>query len=282
MRWKGRRQSANIEDRRGGSLPGKAIGGGLGTLVLLLVVWMLGGNPLEVLQMLSTTSGPAPTEMAQQAAGGDEGREFVAVVLADTEEVWGRLMREQGMEYRPPTLVLYRGMVQSACGLSQAATGPFYCPGDEKVYIDLDFLDELQRRFNAPGDFASAYIIAHEVGHHVQKLLGITDRVMARREQLTEAEFNRMMVRLELQADYFAGVWAHHARNMNLLEAGDLEEAVNAASAVGDDRIQQQTGGYVVPDSFTHGTSEQRVRWFTKGYKSGNPAAGDTFSAASL
>jgi hypothetical protein len=243
---------------------------------------MLGGNPLEVLQMLSTTSGPAPTEMAQQAAGGDEGREFVAVVLADTEEVWGRLMREQGMEYRPPTLVLYRGMVQSACGLSQAATGPFYCPGDEKVYIDLDFLDELQRRFNAPGDFASAYIIAHEVGHHVQKLLGITDRVMARREQLTEAEFNRMMVRLELQADYFAGVWAHHARNMNLLEAGDLEEAVNAASAVGDDRIQQQTGGYVVPDSFTHGTSEQRVRWFTKGYKSGNPDAGDTFSAASL
>jgi predicted metalloprotease len=282
MRWKGRRQSGNIEDRRAGGLPGRAIGGGLGTLVLLLVVWMLGGNPLEVLQMLSTSTGPEPSGVTQQETAIDERKEFAAVVLADTEDVWARLMREQGVTYRPPVLVLYRDMVQSACGLSQAASGPFYCPGDEKLYIDLDFLDELQRRFSAPGDFASAYIIAHEVGHHVQKLLGITERVMSMQGSVQDSEFNRMLVRLELQADYFAGVWAHHARNMNLLEEGDLEEALNAASAVGDDRIQQQSRGYVVPDSFTHGTSEQRLRWFTKGFRSGDPDAGDTFSASVL
>jgi len=282
MRWKGRRQSGNIEDRRAGGLPGRAIGGGLGTLVLLLVVWMLGGNPLEVLQMLSTSTGPEPSGVTQQETAIDERKEFAAVVLADTEDVWARLMREQGVTYRPPVLVLYRDMVQSACGLSQAASGPFYCPGDEKLYIDLDFLDELQRRFSAPGDFASAYIIAHEVGHHVQKLLGITERVMSMQGSVQDSEFNRMLVRLELQADYFAGVWAHHARNMNLLKEGDLEEALNAASAVGDDRIQQQSRGYVVPDSFTHGTSEQRLRWFTKGFRSGDPDAGDTFSASVL
>lgn len=204
------------------------------------------------------------------------------MVLADTEEVWGKVFREQGISYRAPKLVLFNSMVQSACGFSQAATGPFYCPGDEKVYIDLDFLSELQKRFKAEGDFASAYIIAHEVGHHVQKQLGITEKVMAMRDRVSEGDFNRYMVRLELQADFFAGVRAHYAKQMNLLEPGDLKEAVNAAGAVGDDRIQNQSQGYAVPDSFTHGTSEQRMRWFYKGYTTGDITAGDTFSAKAL
>jgi predicted metalloprotease len=282
MLWKGRRQSANVEDRRGGGVPGRVAGGGLGTLVIILLVWLLGGNPLEVLQTISTADYPASEVSTQQQPDGDSRREFVSVVLADTEEIWGRIFREQGMAYRPPRLVLFSSMVQSACGLSQAATGPFYCPGDEKVYIDLDFLEELQHRFRAEGDFAAAYIIAHEVGHHVQKQLGITQKVMAMQNRVSEAEFNRSMVRLELQADFFAGVWAHYAKRMNLLEAGDLDEALNAAAAVGDDRIQKQSQGYAVPDSFTHGTAEQRARWFHKGYTTGDMSQGDTFSVAEL
>ncbi len=282
MLWKGRRQSLNIEDRRAGRMPGRIAGGGLGTLVILLLVWLLGGNPLEVLQTEESFDSGVPQVTTGQSSVNDAEREFVAVVLADTEEVWVKLFREQGMNYRAPKLVLFNSMVQSACGFSQAATGPFYCPGDEKVYIDLDFLSELQKRFKAEGDFASAYIIAHEVGHHVQKQLGITEKVMAMRDRVSEGDFNRYMVRLELQADFFAGVWAHYAKQMNLLEPGDLQEAVNAAGAVGDDRIQNQSQGYAVPDSFTHGTSEQRMRWFYKGYTTGDVNAGDTFSAGTL
>ncbi len=282
MLWKGRRQSVNIEDRRAGRMPGRIAGGGLGTLVILLLVWLLGGNPLEVLQTEESFDSGVPQVTTGQSSVNDAEREFVAVVLADTEEVWVKLFREQGMNYRAPKLVLFNSMVQSACGFSQAATGPFYCPGDEKVYIDLDFLSELQKRFKAEGDFASAYIIAHEVGHHVQKQLGITEKVMAMRDRVSEGDFNRYMVRLELQADFFAGVWAHYAKQMNLLEPGDLQEAVNAAGAVGDDRIQNQSQGYAVPDSFTHGTSEQRMRWFYKGYTTGDVNAGDTFSAGTL
>lgn len=280
MLWKGRRQSVNVEDRRGGSMPGRIAGGGFGTLVILLLVWVLGGNPLDVLQSISTVENTPSGAVTEQTAVDDPRREFVAVILGDTEEIWDRLFREQAMIYRAPKLVLFSTTVQSACGLSQAATGPFYCPEDEKVYIDLDFLEELQQRFRAEGDFAAAYIIAHEVGHHVQKQLGTTRRVMDMKGRVSEAEFNRAMVRLELQADFFAGVWAHSAKRMNLLEAGDFEEALNAAAAVGDDRIQKQTQGYAVPDSFTHGTSAQRVRWFHKGFTTGDISQGDTFSVA--
>jgi len=229
MLWKGRRQSANIEDRRAGRMPGRIAGGGLGTLVILLLVWLLGGTPQEVLQTGKSFDSSFSQDTTGQFSANDEEREFVAVVLADTEEVWGKVFREQGISYRASKLVLFNSMVQSACGFSQAASGPFYCPGDEKVYIDLDFLSELQKRFKAEGDFASAYIIAHEVGHHVQKQLGITEKVMAMRDRVSEGDFNRYMVRLELQADFFAGVRAHYAKQMNLLEPGDLKEAVNAA-----------------------------------------------------
>jgi len=228
-------------------------------------------------------AGPQTTQTQQQPVADDDMTRFVSVVLADTEEVWGKLFREKGWQYRKPTLVLYNDLVQSACGLSQAATGPFYCPADEKVYLDLDFLAELQQRFRAEGDFASAYIIAHEVGHHIQKLLGVTEQVMSLQGKVSKSEFNRYMVRLELQADFFAGVWAHHAQKMMaIMEQGDLEEALNAASAVGDDRIQKQTQGRVVPDAFTHGTAEQRKRWFYKGYTSGDIDQGDTFGAKRL
>lgn len=285
MKWRGRRQSSNVEDYRGTRVPRKgAIGGGIGTIVIVLIVWLLGGNPLDVLFNLTQQgAGPQTTQMQRQPAVNDEMSQFVSVVLADTEEVWGKLFREKGWQYRRPKLVLYNDLVQSACGLSQAATGPFYCPADEKVYIDLKFLDDLQRRFRAEGDFASAYIIAHEVGHHVQKLLGITEQVMSLRGRVSQKEFNRYMVRLELQADFFAGVWAHHAQKMmNIMEQGDLEEALNAASAVGDDRIQRQTQGRVVPDAFTHGTAEQRKRWFYKGFTTGDIDQGDTFGAERL
>lgn len=252
-------------------------GGGVGVLVLAAVILLLGGNPLGLLSSISTTGGSAipPDD--------DELAQFVSVVLADTEDVWRHLFREEGIEYDEPTLVLFDGRVHSACGLAGAATGPFYCPADEQIYIDLTFFDELDERFGAPGDFAQAYVIAHEVGHHVQRLLGTTDRVHGARGRLSEAEYNDLSVRLELQADYFAGVWAHHAQAMaGILEPGDLEEAIRAASAIGDDRLQMQTQGYVVPDSFTHGTSAQRVRWFERGFRSGDFGGGDTFSAADL
>jgi predicted metalloprotease len=250
----------------------------VGVLGIALVVWLLGGDPQMVLQNL-----PAPTEGGPGAGPVDpaeaELAEMVSVVLADTEEVWAELFRGQGREYRAPTLVLFKDGVRSACGMAGAATGPFYCPADANVYIDLAFYRELSERFGASGDFAQAYVIAHEIGHHVQNLLGISQRVQEARGRLSEVEYNDLSVRLELQADYFAGVWAHHAeRNWNVLEPGDIEEALRAAAAIGDDRIQMQTRGHVVPDSFTHGTSEQRVRWFRRGLQSGDVAGGDTFA----
>jgi hypothetical protein len=281
MRWIGRRQSTNVEDRRG-STPKKVVGGGCGTIIIILIVWMLGGNPLELLNNMQVGNQSSVSNY-QGTAEENEMAQFVSVVLGDTEDVWNLLFRQSGMTYREPKLVVYSDAVQSACGYSSAATGPFYCPGDEKVYIDLSFLNEMQRRFQAPGDFAAAYVIAHEVGHHVQNLLGINEQVMAYRGRVSQREFNQLMVRLELQADFFAGVWAHHAERINkILEEGDIQEAMNAANAVGDDRIMKQTQGYVVPDAFTHGTSEQRMRWFLKGFKTGDMNQGDTFNASSL
>jgi hypothetical protein len=286
MQWLGRRQSGNVEDVRGGG--GRkiaAVGGGLGAIIIALVVLFLGGRPEDVVRVLQPQQGrleaPAsPREMSpeEKAAG-----EFAGVVLADTEDVWKSLFQDLGRTYREPKMVLFTEVTRSGCGAAQASTGPFYCPADEKVYIDLSFLDELQHRLNAPGDFAAAYVIAHEVGHHVQKLLGIMDQVDRARSQMSEQEYKELSVRLELQADFFAGVWAHHAqRTKNILEPGDIEEGMNAASAVGDDRIQRQSQGYVTPDTFTHGTSEQRLRWFLKGYKTGDMGQGDTFRANPL
>ncbi|WP_144511860.1 neutral zinc metallopeptidase [Bacillus sp. FJAT-22090] len=279
MKWQGRQRSTNVEDRRGkGS--GKAIagiGGGFG-LIIVIIISLLGGNPEELLGNLSTTeqSSSIPYEETAQEK---ELAEFVSVVLADTETVWSEIFQENGLQYTNPTLVLYTDSVNSACGTAGASVGPFYCPGDQKLYIDLSFYQELQNKFHAPGDFAMAYVIAHEVGHHVQTLLGTSEKVMPLRQKLSETEFNKYLVRFELQADYFAGVWAKHAQGMDLLEEGDLEEALTAASAVGDDTLQKQAMGYVVPESFTHGTSEQRKNWFYKGYENGTIQGGDTFSS---
>jgi predicted metalloprotease len=254
--------------------------GGIGTVLLALLVYLLGGDPSVV---VPTDRSPAPPSRSAPAAPNDERKEFVAVVLADTEDVWQRLFQERGRTYRAPRLVLFTRTVESACGFASAASGPFYCPLDGKVYIDLSFYDALKRRFGAPGDFAEAYVIAHEVGHHVQNLLGITDRVDAARERVSRDEFNRLSVRLELQADFLAGVWAHHAQRMKqILDAEDINEALRAASAIGDDRLQMAARGYVVPESFTHGSSEQRVRWFRRGWDTGSLSQGDTFSAGEL
>ncbi|MDF9844020.1 MULTISPECIES: neutral zinc metallopeptidase [unclassified Paenibacillus] len=284
MKWQGRRGSSNVEDRRGGGGGGgKLVGGGIGGIILVVVVTLLsGGNVGDILGNL--TSGGTTTSNApyQETAEEQELAQFVSVVLADTEDVWSELFAQQGMTYTDPTLVLYSGSVNSACGTASSAVGPFYCPGDSKLYIDLSFYDELQQRFKAPGDFAMAYVIAHEVGHHVQTLLGTTKQLDSLRRSLSETEYNKYQVRFELQADYLAGVWANHAQGMNLLEEGDLEEALTAASAVGDDTIQKQAQGYAVPDSFTHGTSEQRKRWFYKGFNNGTITGGDTFNAAEL
>lgn len=279
MEWKGRRGSKNIEDRRG--MGGKTIvGGGIGGIVILLLVMFLGGgDPGDILNNLTTA--PSNTEYVETKQD-KELADFVSVVLADTEDVWTEIFQQEGMEYREPILVIYSGSVQSACGMAGAAVGPFYCPADEKLYIDLSFYDELQTQFKAPGDFAMAYVIAHEVGHHVQKLLGISEEMAKIRSRVSEEEYNKYSVRLELQADYLAGVWAHHAQGMGVLEEGDLDEALTAASAVGDDTIQKRARGYVVPESFTHGTSEQRKKWFYRGFKTGNLDEGDTFSASDL
>lgn len=305
MRWRTGRRSRNVEDRRGVRLPG-GLGGrrlrvplgrrgggiGLGGLVALLVVaWLFGLDPLALLAGIDP-GGPPPGAVRPAPAGpagpgpagpvaGDEAADFVSVVLADTEDTWEALFAASGRRYEPPRLVLFTELVQSACGLGQAAMGPFYCPPDRRVYIDLAFYRELRDRFAAPGDFAQAYVIAHEVGHHVQNLLGVSGRVQAERERLPEAEANALSVRLELQADCLAGVWAHHAdRTRDLLEPGDVEEGLRAAAAIGDDRLQRQTQGRVVPESFTHGTSEQRVRWFRRGLDSGRVDACDSFAVA--
>ncbi|MGG3451089.1 MULTISPECIES: KPN_02809 family neutral zinc metallopeptidase [Bacillaceae] len=280
MKWQGRRGSSNVEDRRG--MSGKAVlGGGIGGvgLIIVIVFTLLGGNPGELLGGLSGTDSGAPYEETDQER---ELAQFVSVVLADTEDVWTEIFREEGMQYKEPTLVLYSGSVQSACGAAGSSVGPFYCPGDQKLYIDLSFYQELQNNFKAPGDFAMAYVIAHEVGHHVQTLLGTSQKVNALRGKVSQEEYNQNSVKLELQADYYAGVWAHHAEGMNVLEEGDLEEALTAASAVGDDTIQKRAQGYVVPESFTHGTSEQRQHWFYRGFQSGNLQNGNTFNAGDL
>jgi hypothetical protein len=287
MRWKGRRQSENIEVR-GPSRPRTlALGGGVGGLILILLLVLLGADPQQLLQQAGNPPGggglAVPEAEVALSPEQQELSEFVAVVLADTEDVWRALFAAQGQDYREPTLVRFSGTVDSACGFASAASGPFYCPADEKVYLDLEFFQDLRDRLGAPGDFAQAYVIAHEIGHHVQKQLGITDRVHAARAQVGEVEYNQLSVRLELQADFLAGVWAHHAQqNWDILEPGDIEEAMNAAGAIGDDRLQRDARGTVRPETFTHGTSEQRVRWFRKGLETGDMSQGDTFNVDEL
>ena len=282
MEWRGRRESSNVEDRRGISGRTVAAGGGLGTVILVVLYLLFGGGKSEDLKNILSTGAPSTGSRPLTTAEKEQG-DFIKVVLAETEDVWHSLLDSSTRAYREPHLVLFSKLTESACGFAQAAVGPFYCPGDETIYLDLDFLAALQQKLGAQGDFAVAYIIAHEVGHHVQKLLGIQDQFEAKRRGLDEAKSNALSVRLELQADYLAGVWAHYAqRTKNLLQAGDVEEGINAAGAVGDDRIQKLTRGHVVPDSFTHGTSAQRVKWFLKGFQSGDPGQGDTFSARDL
>ena len=284
MRWKDGRRSGNIEDRRGVRLSGKAKGGGLGLLVLVLVGLFFGIDPATILQLGGTMNTPSMQESSYTPSEAEnELADFVSVVLADTEDTWGALFSQAGGRYEEPTLVLFTGAVESACGFAQAAMGPFYCPADRKVYIDLSFYSDLKTKMGAPGDFAQAYVVAHEVGHHVQNLLGLSGKVHSMRQRLSQADYNKLSVRLELQADCFAGLWANHAdRTRHILEQGDVEEALNAASMIGDDRLQQQSRGYVTPDSFTHGSSEQRVRWFRTGLESGSIQACDTFSAVDL
>lgn len=282
MKWQGRRTSQNVEDHRGMYSRGKGIaGGGVGTIIIVVLFLLLGGDPSTILNNSQLTNTEISSPYAETAEE-KELAEFSSVVLAETEDVWSYLFTNENMKYRYPTLVLYTDKVQSACGIAGSSVGPFYCPGDEKVYIDLSFYSELRDQFKAPGDFAMAYVIAHEVGHHVQTVLGTTEQVMALQGKISKTEFNKYMVRFELQADYYAGVWAHYAERMEILDVGDIEEALNAASAVGDDRIQKDTYGYAVPDSFTHGTSEQRKRWFYNGFTSGNLSDGDTFRAENL
>ncbi len=283
MQWRGGRQSGNVSDQRGGGGGGMMFKGGIGTVVVVIVISLImGKNPLSLLQEINGGGGLNNTQQTTDWVPTPEEEElatFVKVVVGSTEDVW----HAQLQNYREAKLILFTGGIQSACGNATSSTGPFYCSEDETVYIDLSFYEDLKNRFNAPGDFAQAYVIAHEVGHHVQHTLGITDKVHAMRSQLSEEAYNKLSVKLELQADFFAGVWAHYANNENIkIEEGDFEEAINAAGAIGDDRIQKQSQGYVTPESFTHGTSEQRVRWFTKGFKTGDIQQGDTFSADNL
>jgi uncharacterized protein len=276
MKWKGREQSGNVEDRRGTGTGKMVAGGTIGTIVIVVIVWLLGGNPEQLINNLQVPGTENTAVDSSVIRAEEELSQFATVVLKDTEDIWHLLFSRMGKTYSEPTLVLFSGSVESACGYSSSATGPFYCPGDNRVYIDLSFLQELQEKLHAEGDFAMAYIIAHEVGHHVQKLLGITARLQNMRSQVDEAEYNQNLIKLELQADFLAGIWAHYAQQTkDILEEGDVEEAVNAASAVGDDRIQMQTQGYVVPDAFTHGTSQQRKEWFLKGFRTGNLEDGD-------
>ncbi|PLS08891.1 KPN_02809 family neutral zinc metallopeptidase [Neobacillus cucumis] len=276
MNWKGRRESSNVEDRRG--MGGKTIiGGGIGSIIIVLLFTLLGGNPGDIMNNITSNNDSGTNTPYQETAKEKEQADFVSVVLADTEDIWSEEFKKRGLTYENPKLVLYTNSVQSACGSQSAAVGPFYCPGDHKLYIDLSFYQELKDKFQAPGDFAMAYVIAHEVGHHVQTLLHSGDQASA-----AERRTNEYSVRYELQADYLAGVWAHYAQGKGYLEKGDLEEALNAAKAVGDDNIQKKAQGYVVPESFTHGTSEQRKRWFNKGFQTGTIEGGDTFHASNL
>jgi predicted metalloprotease len=283
MKWAGRRESSNVEDRRGFSGGGLAVGGGIVGVIVILLKVFLGGDTSDLNQVLPQQGGPAKEMSAEEQKKDDERASFVKVVLADTEDVWGKLFSEAGKTYTDPTLVLFRESVQSACGMAGSATGPFYCPGDQKLYIDLSFFEEMQNHLHAPGDFAMAYVVAHEVGHHIQKLNGTSAKMDRLRQQLSEEEYNKYSVKLELQADFLAGVWANHAQKMkNILEANDIEEALNAANAIGDDRLQKEAQGQVVPESFTHGTSAQRVYWFKKGFETGDVSQGNTFNDPSL
>ena len=277
MRWQGRRESTNVDDRRRSGGGGKMIGGGIGVLVIAVVVYLMGGDPSQILQQAVSTQG---TEEHIPTAQEDEAALFVSTVLAETEDYWNKQFADMGQTYREPGMELFHGSVQTDCGGATAAVGPFYCPVDQKIYIDLDFYEELHSRFGAPGDFAMAYVVAHEVGHHVQTLLGISEKVRALKERKGESGANDLSVRQELQADFYAGLWAHYADRMqNLIEEGDIQEALNAASAVGDDKLQKENQGYVQPDAFTHGTSAQRMHWFKKGYDTGDMNQGDTFGA---
>jgi predicted metalloprotease len=310
MQWRGRRQSGNIEDRRGqggggfgglgrsggGRIPiglpsggGGARGGGIGIgtiVVILIVCWFLGINPLALIGGLGGSGsgiqiGPqSGSQSGQQGTPGDERGQFVATVLADTEDTWNGIFSSAGQTYEEPTLVLFTDSTSSACGFASAATGPFYCPADHKLYIDLGFYDELASRFDAPGDFAEAYVIAHEVGHHVQNLVGTLPKVNQERQRLGQQESNELSIRVELQADCYAGIWAKHSQQIGVVEDGDIDEALNAAAAVGDDAIQKRTQGYVVPESFNHGTSAQRAKWFKQGYQTGSVGSCDTFNVA--
>lgn len=282
MRWEFGRRSQNVEDRRGRGVGAPVVGGGIGAILLAIVVTLLGGDPSAILQQASQPSqqtGGSQTRSAEENKLAD----FSSVVLAQTEDVWTEIFREQGVNYRKPTLVLFTGQVRSACGSAQAAMGPFYCPLDEKVYLDLSFFKDMAYQLQAPGDFAQAYVIAHEVGHHVQKQLGISDQVQSLQRRVSKTEANQLSVMLELQADCFAGVWGNRAdQAQKILEKGDIEEALNAAAQIGDDRLQARSQGYIVPDAFTHGSAAQRVRWFKKGLQTGDPAQCDTFNARSL
>ena len=284
MRWERGRRSENVEDRRHLRVGRRGLaGGGIGAILLALVALYFGVDPSVVLNQAGTL---APTQEERPATFSPEEerlKDFVSVVLADTEDVWGALFQNSGQRYAPPTLVLFSGAVESACGFAEAAVGPFYCPADRKLYLDMTFFDDLAQRHDAPGDFAQAYVVAHEVGHHVQTLRGISEQVHAARQRASEAQGNALQVRMELQADCFAGVWAHHAHQQRqILEPGDTEEALAAAAGVGDDRLQRQARGVVVPDSFTHGSSEQRMRWFRRGLERGDPGQCETFEAARL
>lgn len=277
MRWLGNRESDNVEDRRGIGGGGLAIGGGIGTIVIAVIYVLLGGNPTDVVNQIV-----APQQNQTSIARTPEEEKlakFTKVVLAYTENVWDSIYRSNGERYTKPTLVLFSEQTQSGCGFASAATGPFYCPPDQKVYIDLSFFRELSEKFKAPGEFAMAYVIAHEVGHHIQQLNGTSQKIQQLRSTLSETEYNKMSVKIELQADFLAGVWAYHANKLEkILDPGDLESALNAANAIGDDRLQQQSKGYVVPDAFTHGTSKQRMYWFKKGFDTGDISLGNTFA----
>ena len=280
MQWLGRRESSNVEDRRGLSGGGLAVGGGVIGVIFILAKFLLGGGDLNDLQQLAPQQQQEMT--TEQKAAEDKEAAFVKVVLADTEDVWTKLFKDMGRTYTDPTLVLFNGVTTSACGNASEATGPFYCPADEKVYIDLSFAQQLKDQFGATGDFAMAYVVAHEVGHHVQDLLGVTKKMEQLQQQLNETEYNKYSVRLELQADFYAGVWAHYDQKMkNVIDPQDISEALNAANAIGDDRLQQEYQGTITPDSFTHGTSAQRMYWFKKGYETGDISQGNTFADVS-
>ncbi len=283
MLWQGRQGSSNVDDRRGVSGGGLVAGGGIIGVIVLLVNFFMGGGDVSQLPQVLDGNRPQQEMTTEQSAAEDQMAQFVSVVLKDTEDVWDKIFAGKGEDYLKPTLVIFRNSIQSGCGGASSASGPFYCPADQKVYIDLAFYEDLSRRFQAPGDFAMAYVIAHEVGHHIQYLTGVTQKMQQLRQQVSEKEYNRYSVMLELQADFYAGVWAHHAQEMkNILEPGDMEEALRAANAIGDDRLQKQSQGHVVPDAFTHGTSAQRMFWFRKGFETGDLDQGNTFAAPDL